>query len=119
MWVSATSPYNKVFRVDNASHVVTTAVGGDFAESGDFGDGGPGARALVDNPSGIAIGPDRNVWISDTGNDRLRILDPRTGIITSWTGKLPMTAPGPIQITATGTFLITSLDDGSVTEFRP
>jgi len=50
-----------------------------------WGDGGPATSARLDSPSGIALGPDGSLYIVDTGNGRIRKVDPR-GIITTIAG---------------------------------
>jgi sugar lactone lactonase YvrE len=47
------------------------------------GDGGQGTSAQVSAPHGLAIAADGALLVSDTGNDRIRRIDPATGVITS------------------------------------
>jgi sugar lactone lactonase YvrE len=48
-----------------------TTIGGSFGVSGDVD--AAGANARFKNPSGIAIAPDGRLFISDTGNDAIRV----------------------------------------------
>ncbi len=60
---------NKVWQV-SPSGVITTLAGdgrNTFA-----GDGGPAATASISAPGGVALDPQGNVYIADTGNQRLR-----------------------------------------------
>jgi hypothetical protein len=50
------------------------------------GDGGPAPSANLDTPRGIAIGPDGDLYIADTGNSRIRKISRTTGIITTYAG---------------------------------
>ncbi|MDQ6665120.1 MAG: hypothetical protein M3Z23_12080 [Acidobacteriota bacterium] len=49
------------------------------------GDGGPGAQAQLDRPGGIAVDVAGNVYIGDTGNNRIRRLG-TDGVITTFAG---------------------------------
>ena len=50
------------------------------------GDGGPAAQAVLNQPSAIAIDGAGNVFIADTGNNVIRRVDAKTGIITHVAG---------------------------------
>jgi RHS repeat-associated protein len=55
-------------------------------DNGGFsGDDGPATRARLSSPSGLAIGSDGNLYISDTGNQRIRRVGP-DGIIHTIAG---------------------------------
>ena len=50
------------------------------------GDGGPGTRAQLANPYGVAIGPDGALYICEVDNHRVRKLELETGIISTAAG---------------------------------
>jgi sugar lactone lactonase YvrE len=51
---------------------IATVAGGSIA--GFSGDGGPARMARLDTPTGMAFGPDGNLYFADTGNNRIRVL---------------------------------------------
>ena len=75
-----------------APGTIVTAVGpsadrGDFVGFNGFsGDGGPATSATLQLPLAIAIDPQGNLFIADTGNFRIRKVDANTGIITTVAG---------------------------------
>lgn len=73
---------NRVRKVDTAG-IITTVAG--TRSSGYTGDGGPAIRASLNDPYGVAVGPDGTLYIADTGNRRVRKVNP-AGIITTVAG---------------------------------
>jgi sugar lactone lactonase YvrE len=53
--------------------------------AGSPGDGGPSSAAHLDHPTGVAVAPDRTVYISDAGNRTVRAVSP-AGTITTVAG---------------------------------
>ena len=78
----ADSRGHRVRRI-GASGTITTFAG--TGERGWAGDGGPAGEALLASPSGIAVDAAGNVYIADTGNRRVRRIDP-SGTITTFAG---------------------------------
>ena len=62
---------------------ISTVVGGDG--DGFSGDGGPATKAKLDYPHGLAVDSAGNLYIADTGNDRIRKVD-TNGVITTVAG---------------------------------
>jgi RHS repeat-associated protein len=64
--------------------IITTFAGNRLADDG-LGDDGPAADAWLSQPDDIALGPDGSVYVSDSGNGRIRRITP-DGIITTVAG---------------------------------
>lgn len=64
--------------------IITSPVG--TGEKGFGGDGGPAAKALLDQPFDLAFDKHGNLYFSDTGNQRIRMVSAKTGIITTVVG---------------------------------
>jgi sugar lactone lactonase YvrE len=74
---------DRIRRVDAASGIVTTVVGG---TQGSSGDGGPAISAELSYPEGVTSDAAGNLYIADTLNNRIRKVDAATGIITAVAG---------------------------------
>lgn len=66
---------NSCVRRVTTDGVMTTAAGV-CGDGGYGGDGGPATAALIDRPYGIAMGPDDELYIADTHNNRIRVVYP-------------------------------------------
>ncbi|MBW2622256.1 MAG: SMP-30/gluconolactonase/LRE family protein, partial [Deltaproteobacteria bacterium] len=71
--------------VDNATGVISTAAG-ICTQKGSTGDGGPATSAELNEPQGIAVDSSGNVFIADTSNHTIRMVDAATGIINRVAG---------------------------------
>jgi sugar lactone lactonase YvrE len=90
---------HRVRRIDAQTRAVTTVAGTGVAAFD--GDGQLGTAASLDSPSGLAVDSFGNLFISDTGNHRIRRVDIETGIIstvvgTGEAGFDPDTLPGVV-----------------------
>jgi DNA-binding beta-propeller fold protein YncE len=74
---------NRVVKVTPQGQVV--AVAGDGV-AGYSGDGGLGAFAELDSPTGLALDSQGNLYIADSANNVIRRVDAKTGIITTVAG---------------------------------
>lgn len=75
---------HRIRRVDAETGVVTTIAG--TGEVGYSGDNGPAAVAQLNRPSAIAFDLQGNLLIADGRNNRIRLVDTKTGIITTVAG---------------------------------
>lgn len=64
--------------------VLTTVAG--RGDKGFGGDGGPAVDALLSYPADLEIGPDGNLYFADADNNRVRMIDLTTGLITTVAG---------------------------------
>jgi len=57
------------------------------SEPGFLGDNGPAASAMLDSPTGLALDEKRgDLYVADTGNDRIRVINLKTTVITTFAG---------------------------------
>src|ERR1035437_3572469 len=81
---------NSVFKIDGAGSM--TLVAGN-SRAGFSGDGGPATSAQLNTPQGIALDSAGNVYIADSLNNRVRMVD-TMGIITTFAGNGSVNPPG-------------------------
>jgi PA14 domain/NHL repeat len=87
-----------LYATSDASHTVSrlfkptantslwVAFAGTGGTSGFGGDGFQSGVALLNGPSGLAVGPNDEIFVADTGNRRIRRIDAVTGVITTFAG---------------------------------
>lgn len=71
-------------RVDARTGVISTVAGNGLA--GFAGDGGPATKARFNQPHSLQLDRDGNIFVCDIGNHRIRRIDARTGLITTFAG---------------------------------
>ncbi len=76
--------YNHVIRKVDAAGTITTFAGTGAPDFG--GDGGQAKKARLLSPAGIAVDATGNVYVADTGNNRIRKIIAKTGVITTVAG---------------------------------
>jgi streptogramin lyase len=73
-----------VRRVDAQTRIISTIAG--MGKAGFSGDGGPATKAEMKSPHSIQFSPDGALYICDIGNHRIRKVDMKTGLITTFAG---------------------------------
>ncbi|MGB6158052.1 MAG: FG-GAP-like repeat-containing protein [Acidobacteriaceae bacterium] len=84
---------NHVVREVNAATGIISTYAGDFAFSANRGDGGPATYAQLDNPAGLALDAQNNLYIADSYDGRIRMVSASTGIISTVAGGPEDNAP--------------------------
>jgi streptogramin lyase len=73
-----------VRKVDRATGVISTIAGN--GTPGFSGDDGPATKAQLNQPHSIALDNEDRVYICDIRNHRVRVVDPVTGLISTFVG---------------------------------
>jgi sugar lactone lactonase YvrE len=71
---------NNRVRVVRPNGTIATVAGA--ADQGFSGDGGPATSAQLNAPAGLAIDAAGRLFVSDTGNNRVRVIEPSGTIVT-------------------------------------
>ena len=82
--IVADSHNERIRRVDQPTGVVTTIAGS--GNNGYDGDEQPALRAALNTPSAVAAAANGNIYIADTLNYRVRMIDAKTGLIHTVAG---------------------------------
>lgn len=77
---------NIVRRVDAVTGIITLFAGSSAGTAGYSGDGGLATAAKLNQPKGLRVDAFGNVVIADLNNNRIRSVNPTTGIITTIAG---------------------------------
>ena len=108
---------NRIRRVDARTNVITTIAGSDEIY-GFGGDGGRADRALLSLPLGVAVAPNGDVYISDTGNDRVRRVGKDRTITTVVGAHGELYGPGGLAISASGDLYIADIGNNKIALVR-
>jgi len=82
--IVADSHNDRIRRVDRQTGTITTIAGS--GENGFDGDEVPATEAALNTPSAVAAAPNGDIYIADTLNYRVRVIDARTGLIHTVAG---------------------------------
>jgi trimeric autotransporter adhesin len=93
--------------------VIETIAGDGSGTAGYTGDGGPATSALLNAPGGVWLDGDNNIYVADTGNSVVRVVNTQATAISFYGASIPA---GDIQtIVGNGTACnITGCGDGSL-----
>jgi sugar lactone lactonase YvrE len=94
---------NLVRKINYVTGTITAVAGN--GQSGLGGDGGTATSAQLSGPLGIAIDAAGDVFIADTGNNGLRIVNPVSGNISTLVGILGSSGTGTVPGSATKVML--------------
>jgi len=138
-WNVAVDGEDNLFIADLVNHrirkvtpngVISTVAG--MGTAGFSGDGGPAAEAQLRYPTGVAIDTTGNLFIADSGNNRVRKVTPN-GFISTVAGmgmagfsgdggpatEAPLSRPTGVAIDAAGNLFITDHDNNCIREITP
>ena len=75
---------NRIRRVDAVTGIITTVAGNGTAAFA--GDGGIATAASLNSPDGVAVDSFGNLYVADSVNNRVRLINASSGIITTLAG---------------------------------
>lgn len=92
-----------VRRIDARTRIISTIAG--TGTPGYSGDGGPAARAQLHQPHSLSFDPAGNLFVCDILNHRIRRIDMKSGLISTWCGTgEKKTSPDGTQISDAALF---------------
>ena len=103
-------PNHAIRRVDGKSGVISTVAGTGVA--GFAGDGGPAVKAQFKQPHSIAFDREGRLLVCDIGNNRVRRIDLKSGLIETYLG--PLKGPRALAFDAKGDLYLVLREGNSV-----
>jgi len=92
--IVADSRNDRIRRVDAPTRIITTIAGS--GKNGYDGDEKPATEAALNNPDAVVAAPNGDIYIADTFNNRIRMVDHATGMIHTVAGDGETGGDGPI-----------------------
>ncbi|MDA0836205.1 MAG: hypothetical protein O3B01_23870 [Planctomycetota bacterium] len=86
LWIALREGHS-VWRMDLKDGILHHVAG--TGKSGFTGDGGPARNGTFNGPKGIAVGPGGKVYVVDTENQAIRVIDPAKGTLDTLAGYGP------------------------------
>jgi len=77
---------NNAIRMVTPAGIISSVAGSNVLGAGNTGDGGPATSAELSQPSGIALDSNGNLYIADSLNYKIRVVNLTTGIINTFAG---------------------------------
>ena len=121
---------NRIREVDYVSGVITTVAGNGTA--GFDGDNDLATAAMLDAPNGVAIDGSGNLYVADTGNNRIREINLSTGMIDTLAGSsggyggddgpppaAHLSCPGGVALDCNGNLFVADAGDNRIRELDP
>lgn len=104
---------NRIRKVDAETGIISTIAGKGTA--GFTGDGGPATNATFKSPQGVALDSQGNLYVADTGNNRIRKFLPKNPpVVTAAPAGGTYSSAQKVVLTASRTATIYYTTDGSV-----
>ena len=104
LWIALREGHS-IWRMALADGILHHVAG--TGQSGYAGDGGPAIDARFNGPKGIAVASNRRVFVTDSGNNVIRRIDLKSGLIASVTGDK---STGKLQLNDRDTVVATGLN---------
>jgi len=112
-WYIADSLNNRIRKITSGGGISTIA---GVSEAGFSGDGGQATLARLSGPRGVALDSQHNLYVVDTGNNRIRKITP-AGIISTAAGGF--NAPEYLIVTSDGSFYVADAGNNRVVKVLP
>jgi sugar lactone lactonase YvrE len=90
---------SRVLKVERATGRLSAVAG--TGTPGYSGDGGPAVAAQLSVPGAVAVGPDGVIYIADFGNRCIRVVDPKSGTISTLSGHPVLSGLPVVSLAAT------------------
>jgi trimeric autotransporter adhesin len=123
---------NVITKVNLSTGIINAVAGTGLVSEDSIGDGRPATHAQLNEPEGVAIDAAGNIYISDTGNDRVRKVTISTGLITTVVGsttgysgdggnasRAKLHNPAGLFFDGSGSLYIADADNGVVRKVTP